>query len=74
MTMTPARTSDHATGVLLCVTGALLCPGCRRPFTPTHWRQRHCRPSCRVAALRKRRPTDVDLFTHLADAIEPEVV
>jgi hypothetical protein len=31
------------------------CPGCGRGFVPSRVDQRHCCPSCRVAALRKRR-------------------
>jgi hypothetical protein len=32
----------------------LPCAGCRKPFRPVHWRQTHCRPSCRVEAFRRR--------------------
>lgn len=46
---------DRAACALPCVTGALLCPGCGELFTPKHWRQRHCGPSCRVQAYRRRR-------------------
>jgi len=60
-------------GALPCVTANVLCPGCGNPFTPAHWRQVHCRPSCRVLALRKRREPAPALFTAAADAIEPAV-
>lgn len=48
------------------------CSGCGRLFVPVRSTQRHCRPSCRVLALRRRR--ELDLFTGVADAIEPAVV
>lgn len=47
------------------------CRGCGQPFTPARVTATHCRPSCRVLALRQRRTPD--LFTACADAIEPEV-
>ncbi len=55
--------ADRASGALPCVTSGIPCPGCGRRFTPTHWRQKHCRPSCRVLALRTRREHAADLFT-----------
>ena len=54
---------DRASGALPCVTNGICCPGCGRRFTPTHWRQKHCRPSCRVLALRARREHAADLFS-----------
>jgi predicted nucleic acid-binding Zn ribbon protein len=50
--------------------GMRACPGCDKRFTPTRRNQLHCRPSCRVLALERRRQRDVDLFTACADAIE----
>jgi uncharacterized OB-fold protein len=50
------------------------CPGCGVMFVPVRATQRHCRPSCRVAAFEQRRQPTVDLFTACADAIEPDVV
>jgi hypothetical protein len=47
-----------SSGALPCVAGDLRCPGCDRPFQPGHWRQTHCRPACRVLALRRRRLTE----------------
>lgn len=37
------------------VTEAALCRGCGRSFRPARVTQVHCRPGCRVAALRQRR-------------------
>jgi hypothetical protein len=34
----------------------------------------HCRPGCRVLALRRRRGLVRDLFTGCADAIDPDAV
>jgi hypothetical protein len=51
-----------------------LCAGCDRPFRPTRATQVHCRPGCRVLALRRRRDLPADLFTSVADAIEPAVL
>ena len=34
---------------------APICPGCGQTFRPSRKNQRHCRPSCRVLALRGRR-------------------
>ncbi len=54
---------DRVPGALPCVTSGIRCPGCGHLFSPTHWRQKHCRPSCRVLALRTRREHAADLFT-----------
>ena len=51
-----------------------LCAGCDRPFRPTRATQVHCRPGCRVLALRERRQRTTDLFTAVADAIERDVM
>jgi hypothetical protein len=51
-----------------------VCPGCLGRFQPARSNQLHCRPSCRALALERRRLRSVDLFTQVADAIEPEVV
>ena len=69
----PGSVADRAIGALPCVTEAI-CPGCGARFEPAHWRQKHCRPSCRVAALRQRREPTVDLFTSIADHVEAAVV
>lgn len=45
------RDDDRRSCAFPCVT----CAGCGATFTPTHWRQRHCRPSCRVRAHGARR-------------------
>ena len=55
---TPGRTRDRCPQALQGVTAGLPCDGCGRPFTPVRSNQRHCRPSCRVAALRRRRRSD----------------
>lgn len=39
-----------------------ICAGCGRPFQPARTTQRHCRPSCRVTAFRKRREHVPDLL------------
>jgi hypothetical protein len=51
-----------------------VCAGCGRPFVPTRVTQVHCRPGCRVLALRRRRDQPIKLFTAVADAIEPSVL
>ena len=53
---------------------ARVCAGCHRLFRPTRSTQVHCRPGCRVLALRRRRHQQPDLFTLVADAIEPAVL
>ena len=51
-----------------------LCAGCDRPFRPARATQVHCKPGCRVLALRRRRHQPSNLFTSVADAIEPAVL
>jgi hypothetical protein len=51
-----------------------VCPGCGGAFTPTRTTQAHCRPSCRVLALRKRRESRSELFAAVADHVEPDVM
>ena len=63
---------DRGPKALQSVNAGRICPGCGRPFAPSRRNQRHCRPSCRVLALRRRRETD--LLTDVADAIDPAVV
>jgi hypothetical protein len=50
-----AKQADLDTQALPGVTQGPLCPGCGQGFRPARSTQRHCRPGCRVAALRKRR-------------------
>jgi len=64
----PEIYSDRRNGACLCV-----CDGCGQTFRQTHWRQRHCKPTCRAKALGRRRQSDVDVFTACVDAIEPTV-
>ena len=49
------------------------CPGCLGWFDPVRATQVHCKPSCRVLALRRRRERRPDLFLACADAIDPAV-
>jgi len=49
------------------------CQGCGETFRPTTANQLHCRPSCSVKALERRRQRATDLFTEIGDAIEPAV-
>jgi hypothetical protein len=32
-----------------------ICEGCQRPFVPSRKDARHCRPSCRVLSMQRRR-------------------
>jgi len=50
-----------------------ICRGCGRVFTLSRRTQQHCRPSCRQFA-HQRRQASTDLFSVVADAIEPEVI
>jgi hypothetical protein len=53
------------------------CAGCGRPFLPTRATQVHCRPACRVLALRKRREVSVlDLLARgiAAGHVDPDVM
>ena len=53
------------------------CPGCGRPYLQTRATQRHCRPACRVRALRKRREVSALhlLSTGIAAGhVEPDVI
>src|SRR5258707_1322513 len=55
--MTGARagsSADRAGDALQGVNPGRSCPGCGQPFQPRRDNQRHCRPSCRVLAWRKR--------------------
>jgi hypothetical protein len=65
---------EIAAGMRIAGVSTRLCPGCEQPFKPGRANQIHCRPSCRVLALERRRQRDVDLFTACGDAIEPDVV
>jgi hypothetical protein len=49
----PAR--DRQAQALQGVNEGPRCPGCGMAFTPIRTTQKHCRPSCRVMALRRRR-------------------
>jgi hypothetical protein len=54
-----------------------VCPGCGQTFTPTHWRQRHCRASCRKRAFDDRAADQAleSLASGVAaGAVEPDVV
>jgi len=68
-----ARRPDRAFQALQGV-NQRLCAGCDKPFRPTLATQVHCRPGCRVLALRRRRDLPADLFTSVADAIESAVL
>jgi hypothetical protein len=53
------------------------CEGCGQPFTPLRTTQRHCKPSCRVLAHRRRRAEHGDdLLASGAAAghVEPDVM
>jgi hypothetical protein len=51
-----ARTvTDRPTQALPGVNSGPFCEGCGHPFTPSRANQRHCRPSCRVLACRRRK-------------------
>jgi len=67
--LTPDRASQALQGV-----NTRVCAGCGRPFIPTRATQVHCRPGCRVLALRRRRDQPANLFSSVADAIEPAVL
>jgi hypothetical protein len=54
-----------------------LCKGCGQPFTPLRATQRHCKPSCRVLACRRRkadRAGDLLASGVAAGHVEPEVM
>lgn len=51
-------TAEPASQALQGVTPTTPCLGCGRHFVSTRQSQRHCRPSCRVTALRRRRQGD----------------
>jgi hypothetical protein len=47
--------TDRPTQALPGVNEGPICEGCGRPFRPVRTTQRHCRPSCRVLACRRRK-------------------
>ena len=53
---------ENAAKALQDVTATPSCAGCGRSFTPKRRGQRHCRVSCRVAALRARRAAGGDVY------------
>ena len=58
------HSSDRRARAFPCVS----CAGCGQPFTPTHWRSKHCRPSCRLRALKRRQQRS--LFDDEPDAYD----
>ena len=52
----------------------VLCRNCGQPFERVRPHQAYCRPSCRKADFDRRHQPGVDLFTALADHVEPAVV
>lgn len=52
--MNPPPAESRGSSPLQGVNTRPSCPGCGRPFTPARKNQRHCRPSCRVLAFRRR--------------------
>lgn len=57
--LTPALAPERAAQALPSVTAGALCAGCGGSFRPHRTTQRHCRPGCRVTALRRRRIDDL---------------
>lgn len=53
--------SDLAPEALQGVTASRFCDGCGRRFTPRRRKQRHCGPSCRVKAFRRRQHANAKL-------------
>lgn len=51
----PDGSSDRPVETFQNAFPAASCAGCGRVFTPGRKDQRHCRPSCRVLALQRRR-------------------
>lgn len=49
------RTPDRPDKALQSVSTGRLCAGCGQRFAPARTNQRHCRPSCRLAAFKRRR-------------------
>lgn len=67
--------TDRAPQALQSVNAAPICPGCDRPFRPARRNQRHCRPSCRVLALRRRRQSGPLLAVAASIGhVEPDVM
>jgi hypothetical protein len=59
------------------VNAGRICQGCGSSFRPTRYDQRHCRPGCRVLALRRRQGSSaLDLLAAGIGAghAEPEVM
>ena len=72
-----AQRPELAPKALQGVNASRLCPGCGGTFQPTRRDQRHCRPGCRVLALRNReRSSALDLLAQgiAAGHVEPDVM
>lgn len=59
---------DRSPQALRNATAGRSCDGCGRPFVPKRTMQRHCRPACRVRALRQRRADAIERDHTMTDA------
>jgi hypothetical protein len=76
-TLTVGRSREIVPKAFHGVNAGRICRGCGAAFQPVRRDQRHCRPGCRVLALRKRQASCVlDLLANgvAAGHVEPDVM